>query len=211
MDATRRNAAAAGVADRIRVEQLDVARGIPGRYDIVTIFDVLHDSPDPAGILRAIHNALEPDGRFVCVDINCSDRPEENVGPTAVLLYGLILEYCLPVSLNGGGAGLGTAGLPKSKPFATSVSTSRSRGVNRAPSASASAYDADDRARDTIWGRADSAGSCPWTTPAARTDSTSAPSRRRPPSARVACSRASSSRPSCASTTASSSLARAAS
>jgi SAM-dependent methyltransferase len=81
---------------------------------VVTAFDVLHDSVDPAAILRAIRAALAPDGRFVCVDINCSDRAEDNVGPVAALLYGLSLEYCLPVSLNGAGTGLGTAGLPQS-------------------------------------------------------------------------------------------------
>jgi 2-polyprenyl-3-methyl-5-hydroxy-6-metoxy-1,4-benzoquinol methylase len=115
VQAARHNAEQAGMADRIRFEVLDIAQGIPGRHDVITTFDVLHDSSDPAAILRAVHAALAPSGRYVCVDINCSDRPEDNVGPTATVLYGMSLEYCLPVSLNSAGAGLGTVGLPQSR------------------------------------------------------------------------------------------------
>lgn len=76
---------------------------------------VVHDSVDPGALLRAIHAALNDDGRYVCVEINCSDRPEENVGPFGTVLYGLSLGYCMTVSLAAGGAGLGTLGLPESK------------------------------------------------------------------------------------------------
>jgi 2-polyprenyl-3-methyl-5-hydroxy-6-metoxy-1,4-benzoquinol methylase len=105
----------AGVADRARFEVRDAADGLGGRYGLVTTFDVVHDSVDPSAILRSIRAALEPDGRYVCVEINCSDRPEENTGPFGTVLYGLSLAYCLPVSLAEGGAGLGTLGLPESR------------------------------------------------------------------------------------------------
>lgn len=105
----------AGVVDRTRFEVRDASDGLGGLYGIVTTFDVVHDSVDPAAILRSIQAALEPDGRYVCVEINCSDRPEENAGPLGTVLYGLSLAYCLPVSLADGGAGLGTLGLPESR------------------------------------------------------------------------------------------------
>jgi len=105
----------AGVADRVRFEVRDAAEGLGGRYDLITTFDVVHDSVDPAAILRSIRAALETEGRYVCVEINCSDRPEENAGPLGTVLYGLSLAYCLPVSLAEGGAGLGTLGLPESR------------------------------------------------------------------------------------------------
>jgi 2-polyprenyl-3-methyl-5-hydroxy-6-metoxy-1,4-benzoquinol methylase len=47
---------------------------------VITTFDVIHDAVDPAGILRAIRAALRPAGRYVCVDINCSERPTDNTG-----------------------------------------------------------------------------------------------------------------------------------
>lgn len=105
----------AGVADRVQFEVRDVSQGLGASYDVITTFDVVHDSVDPGAILRAIRSALRPDGRYVCVEINCSDRPEENAGPLGTVLYGLSLAYCLPVSLADGGAGLGTLGLPESK------------------------------------------------------------------------------------------------
>lgn len=115
IEAARSSAGAAGVADRVSFEARDVAQGLAGSYEVVTTFDVLHDSADPRAILNAIRSALSPDGRYVCVDINCSDRPEENVGPLGTVMYGLSLAYCLPVSLAEGGAGLGTLGLPYSR------------------------------------------------------------------------------------------------
>jgi 2-polyprenyl-3-methyl-5-hydroxy-6-metoxy-1,4-benzoquinol methylase len=105
----------AGVADRVRFYVRDAAAGLEGSFDVITTFDVVHDSVDPHGLLRAVRSGLAEEGRYVCVDINCSDRPEENTGPMGTILYGLSLAYCLPVSLAGGGEGLGTLGLPESR------------------------------------------------------------------------------------------------
>ena len=105
----------AGVADRVRLEVRDAAQGFGEHFDVVTTFDVLHDSVDPRGILSAIRSALSPDGRYICLEINCADRPQDNLGPLGTVLYGLSLAYCLPVSLAEGGAGLGTLGLPESR------------------------------------------------------------------------------------------------
>jgi 2-polyprenyl-3-methyl-5-hydroxy-6-metoxy-1,4-benzoquinol methylase len=111
--AAERAAAAADVGDRVRFEVRDAAAGLGGPYDIVTTFDVVHDSVRPGELLHAIRAGLEDDGRYVCVDINCSERSEENRGPMGTILYGLSLAYCLPVALTDGGAGLGTLGLPE--------------------------------------------------------------------------------------------------
>lgn len=100
----------AGVADRVRFATLDANSGLPGSFDVVCTFDVLHDAVDPAGILRAVHTALAPGGRYVCVDIDCQERPEDNVGPLATIKYAFSVNYCLTVSLAEGGAGLGTCG-----------------------------------------------------------------------------------------------------
>ena len=59
---------------------------VPGSYDVITTFDVIHDAVDPAGILRAIRAALRPAGRYVCVDINCLERPTDNTGQIATPL-----------------------------------------------------------------------------------------------------------------------------
>ena len=108
-------AAAAGLADRIRFDHRDVSKGLSEQFDIITTFDVIHDAVDPLGILRAIRQALRPGGSYVCLDINCSHKLEENVGPLGALFHGFSVLYCMTTSLSRGGAGLGTLGLPESK------------------------------------------------------------------------------------------------
>lgn len=111
VQAARRAAEEAGVADRVRFEQRDVATdGLSANYDVVFTFDVVHDAVDPAGLLRGIHAALRPEGRYVCVDMNASHRSEENAGPIGALFYGLSILYCMTTSLAHGGAALGTCG-----------------------------------------------------------------------------------------------------
>lgn len=111
----RANAAAAGVSDRVRFEQQDAAAGLPGLYDVITTFDVVHDAADPEGLLDAIRRALKPDGIYVCVDINCSDKLEENVGPKGAFFHGCSVLLCLTMSLAEHGEGLGTLGLHEGK------------------------------------------------------------------------------------------------
>jgi 2-polyprenyl-3-methyl-5-hydroxy-6-metoxy-1,4-benzoquinol methylase len=107
-------AAHAGVDDRVGFEVLDASKGLPERFDVIATFDVVHDAVNPLGLLRAIRDALEPGGIHVCLDINCAERAEDNVGPIASLLYGFSVLYCMTTSLAHGGAGLGTMGLTPS-------------------------------------------------------------------------------------------------
>jgi SAM-dependent methyltransferase len=110
VERARRLAADAGVSDRVRVEALDAAAGIPEQFDLILTFDVVHDAVDPRGLLRAIRRSLREGGRYVCLDINASHRLEENVGPLGAVFYGFSVLYCMTSSLARGGAGLGTCG-----------------------------------------------------------------------------------------------------
>ena len=105
----------AGVADRVRYEVRDAASELPGRFDVITTFDVIHDAVDPVAVLRSIFRALKPDGIYVCLDANCSDKLEENTGPIGSIFHGISILYCMTTSLAGGGAGLGTLGLHEHK------------------------------------------------------------------------------------------------
>jgi 2-polyprenyl-3-methyl-5-hydroxy-6-metoxy-1,4-benzoquinol methylase len=115
VDRATANAKAAGVADRVKFRQLDASAGLPEQYDVVTTFDVVHDAADPVGLLRAIRAALRPDGIYVCLDINCSDKLEENAGPLGAMFHGFSVLYCMTTSLANGGIGLGTVGLHEPK------------------------------------------------------------------------------------------------
>jgi SAM-dependent methyltransferase len=111
----RANAAAAACDDRVRFEKHDVSQGLPEKYDVITTFDVIHDAVDPQGLVRSIHDALNDDGIYLCLDINCADDHADNEGPLAAMFYGFSITYCMTTSLANGGAGLGTCGLPESK------------------------------------------------------------------------------------------------
>jgi SAM-dependent methyltransferase len=87
------------------VATLDVADA----YDVITVFDAIHDQAQPALVLANIHRALRPGGVFLMVDIKASSRLEENVGvPMAPYLYTVSTMHCMSVSLGLDGAGLGT-------------------------------------------------------------------------------------------------------
>ena len=109
----RVNAEVAGVADRVSFEHRDIRDGLPSQYDLITTFDSTHDFTEPHASFRAIHQALRPKGTYLLLEMNCSNRLEKNVGPVGTILYGTSVLYNLPVSLAGGGYGLGTMGLPE--------------------------------------------------------------------------------------------------
>src|SRR5712691_13261995 len=115
IEQAKANAEAAGVADRVRFEHQDVSEGLPEQYDVITTFDVVHDAVNPLGLLRVIRNALRPGGRYVCLEINSSDKLEENIGLIGALFYSCSVLYCMTTSLHGHGEGLGTVGLPEAK------------------------------------------------------------------------------------------------
>lgn len=109
------NAKAAGVSKQIRFEEQDVSKGLPETFDVITTFDVIHDAVDPEGILRVIAQGLRPGGSYLCLDINCSDKLEENIGPLGAMFHGFSVFYCMTTSLANGGAALGTVGLHEKK------------------------------------------------------------------------------------------------
>lgn len=115
LDRAQANADAAGVADRIRFQQLDASQGIPAQYDIITTFDVVHDAVNPRGLLRAIRQALRPDGTYICLEINGADTLEGNAGPLGAFFYSVSVLYCMTTSLHGHGEGLGTVGMHEAK------------------------------------------------------------------------------------------------
>jgi 2-polyprenyl-3-methyl-5-hydroxy-6-metoxy-1,4-benzoquinol methylase len=79
-------------------------------YDVITVFDAIHDQAQPARVLENIHRALRPGGVFLMADIKASSQLEENVDiPMSTYLYTVSLMHCMTVSLALDGAGLGTA------------------------------------------------------------------------------------------------------
>jgi SAM-dependent methyltransferase len=105
----RAEAAAAGLAN-VRFEVRDAARlAVEQAFDVVFVFDAIHDQVAPAEVLDRIYEALAPGGLFVMVEPRASSNLEDNLdNPLAPFLYGVSTLHCMTVSLADGGAGLGT-------------------------------------------------------------------------------------------------------
>jgi SAM-dependent methyltransferase len=93
-------AANAGLAERCRFE-VATASAYPGSgYDLVTIFDALHDMGDPVGAAADIRQSLTPDGTFLLVEPAAGDRLEDNLTPVGRAFYAASTLICVPHSLS---------------------------------------------------------------------------------------------------------------
>lgn len=113
IEVARGRAAAAGVGDRVRFE-VAPAGGFGGTgYDLVTMFDCLHDMGDPVGAARHVRQALAPDGTWMVVEPMAGDRVEDNLNPVGRAYYGFSTLLCTPASLSQDvGLALGTQAGP---------------------------------------------------------------------------------------------------
>jgi 2-polyprenyl-3-methyl-5-hydroxy-6-metoxy-1,4-benzoquinol methylase len=93
----RRTAAAAGVADRVGFA-LGNAVEVTGEYDLVTIFEALHDMGDPVGALRAARSALAPGGVVFVADDKAAERFTPDADQIERLVYAFSVLHCLPAT-----------------------------------------------------------------------------------------------------------------
>lgn len=120
IERARANARAEGLQDRARFEVVDCTDLPPKSFDFISTFDVIHDAVDPQGIMKAICNALTPEGTYLLLEMNCSPKLEENVNPVGRFLYAVSTLYCMTTSLAHNGAGIGAAmGEPKARELAS--------------------------------------------------------------------------------------------
>lgn len=108
--AAKRNAEAAGLDSRVRFHQstLEDAQ-IQGPYDLVTIFESLHDIPYPVQVLRRIRELLAPNGSALVADMAVGETLEENTNFFGHICYNFSVLHCLPQAMGfPGTAGTGT-------------------------------------------------------------------------------------------------------
>jgi SAM-dependent methyltransferase len=96
--AARGAAAKVGLGDRVRFEKA-AAKSYPGSgYDLVCIFDALHDMGDPVGAARHVRESLAPDGTWLLVEPFAHDALEKNLNPVGRIFYGASTMICTPAS-----------------------------------------------------------------------------------------------------------------
>jgi SAM-dependent methyltransferase len=88
----------AGVADRVSFAVAS-AKEYPGAgFDLVAVFDCLHDMGDPVGASAHVLETLKDDGTWMIVEPYAGDRLEENLNPVGRIYYGASTLVCTPAS-----------------------------------------------------------------------------------------------------------------
>jgi SAM-dependent methyltransferase len=109
----RRRAEQAGLGDRVRFEATPASAYTGDGYELVTMFDCLHDMGDPVGAARHVLGTLAPGGTWMIVEPAAGDRVEDNLNPVGRAYYGFSTLLCTPASLSQDvGAALGAQAGP---------------------------------------------------------------------------------------------------
>lgn len=114
MDAARENARSEGVSDRVRFHHVDGSTiGGEDEYDVVTLFECVHDMPRPVEVLEAVRRLVKPDGHVVVMDEAVADQFGDRKDDVERLMYGFSVFICLPDGLSHeGSVGTGTVMRP---------------------------------------------------------------------------------------------------
>ncbi|HET9283814.1 MAG TPA: methyltransferase domain-containing protein [Candidatus Angelobacter sp.] len=98
IEGARESARRAGVIDRTSFE-VSGASGYPGQnYDLVTVFDCLHDMGDPIGAAKHVRQSLAKDGTWMIVEPYANDQLKDNLNPVGRVYYSFSTLLCTPCS-----------------------------------------------------------------------------------------------------------------
>jgi len=100
IERAREAAAEAGLSGRAHFGVAS-AKDYPGSdYDLVCVFDCLHDMGDPVGASAHVLQTLAPDGAWLIVEPFAGDSVQENLNPVGRVFYGASTVICTPASLS---------------------------------------------------------------------------------------------------------------
>ena len=98
IEGARAIAAREGLSDRVTFE-VTKAKEFPGTdYDLVTVFDCLHDMGDPVGAATHVRKSLSKDGTWMIVEPFANDELQDNLNPVGRVYYSFSTLLCTPCS-----------------------------------------------------------------------------------------------------------------
>jgi len=100
IERAREAAEKAGVGDRIVFERASAKDFPEKKYDLVTMFDCLHDMGDPVGAGKHVRESLARDGSWMIVEPFAHDHLKDNLNPVGRIFYGASTMICTPASLS---------------------------------------------------------------------------------------------------------------
>ena len=104
IEVARQRAAEAGLADRVEFEVAGADEFSGTGYDLVCIFDALHDMGDPVAAAAHIRSALADDGTWLLVEPAAGDTLEDNAHVVGRIFYSASTMICTPGSRSQPGA-----------------------------------------------------------------------------------------------------------
>jgi SAM-dependent methyltransferase len=96
----RRHAAEHGLADRVRFEVAPAKEIAEDGFDLITMYDCLHDMGDPRGCAAQMRKILAPGGTWMIVEPIAGDNPADNLNPVGRMYYNASTMICVPTSLD---------------------------------------------------------------------------------------------------------------
>lgn len=100
IELARRNLAGTDLADRVGFEVRDAADPVSrGGYDLVTVFEAIHDMSAPVEALRAMRGLLAEGGSVIVADERVADSFTAPGDEVERVMYGWSVLHCLPVGM----------------------------------------------------------------------------------------------------------------
>jgi len=100
VDEARRHASEHGLGDRVRFEVATAKDIAEQGFDLITMYDCLHDMGDPRGCAGHMRRILAPGGSWMIVEPIAGDAPAQNMNPVGRLYYNASTMICVPTSLD---------------------------------------------------------------------------------------------------------------
>jgi SAM-dependent methyltransferase len=98
IEEARESAKRNGVGDRVTFD-VSKAKDFPGKdYDLVAVFDCLHDMGDPIGAAAHVRQSLSKDGTWMIVEPFANDQLKDNLNPVGRVYYSFSTLLCTPCS-----------------------------------------------------------------------------------------------------------------
>jgi SAM-dependent methyltransferase len=99
IELARAKAKAAGASNTLF--EVAEAAAYPGAgYDLIAMFDSLHDMGDPIGAAKHVRQTLAADGTWLIVEPIAGDKVEQNLNPVGRAYYAFSNFLCTPNSLS---------------------------------------------------------------------------------------------------------------
>jgi 2-polyprenyl-3-methyl-5-hydroxy-6-metoxy-1,4-benzoquinol methylase len=98
IEKARQKAWKAGLSEHIEFK-ISTAKEFPNeQYDLVCMFDCLHDMGDPVGAATHVRETLKPDGTWMIVEPFANDDMKNNMNPVGRVFYSASTMICTPAS-----------------------------------------------------------------------------------------------------------------